>query len=74
MENIYHACRVAFNCGADRVPWHLVCNALRQGCGFEKTITHHLTEADYAKYPELRELVERVKKSGQTGFDSGPSN
>jgi hypothetical protein len=60
MEAIYHACRIAFNCGGDKVPWHLVCNALRQGCGFDKTVTHWLTEKDYNDYPELRELVENL--------------
>jgi hypothetical protein len=62
MDSIYHACRIAFNCGADRVPWHLVCNALRQGCDFDAAVTYWLTEKDYAAYPELRELVDRLRQ------------
>jgi len=60
MEHMYHACRIAFNCGADKVPWHLVCNAIRQGCNLDKTVTHWLTDDNYAAYPELRELVESI--------------
>jgi len=70
MENpVYHACRVAFNCGTDGVPWHMVCHALRQGLGLKSAMTYTLTEKDFAAYPDLRELVDRL---GQTGFDSDP--
>jgi hypothetical protein len=62
-EQIYHACRVAFNCGTDGVPWNLVCNALRQGLGYNDLITYALTEKDFAAYPELRELVDKLKSA-----------
>lgn len=71
MEQIYHACRVAFNCGEEKIPWYMVCHALRQGLGMKDCMTYTLVEKDFEKYPELKELVDYL---GQTGFDSVPSN
>ncbi len=62
-DAIYHACRVAFNCGADEVPWHMTCHALRQGLGLKDSMTYTLQEKDFAAYPELRELVDRLMKA-----------
>ncbi len=70
MENIYHACRVAFICGEENVPWHMVCHALRQGLNMRHCMTYELKEKDFEQYPQLRELVKHL---GQTGFDSDPS-
>jgi len=61
MEEIYHACRVAFLCGDEQVPWYMVCHALRQGLGMKNCMTYTLVEKDFAAYPQLRELVDRLK-------------
>lgn len=61
--NIYHACRQAFVCGQERVPWHLVVHALREGLGMEKFKTYNLTEENYKEYSQLRELVKWLKLS-----------
>lgn len=60
-EKIYHACRIAFNCGDDKIPWNLVLHALREGLNLEKYKTHTLQDKDYEAYPQLRELVNQLK-------------
>lgn len=60
MEKVYHACRVAFIAGNEKVPWHMVCHALRQGLK-SKYVTYVLQEKDFKKYPVLRELVDRLE-------------
>jgi hypothetical protein len=57
---IYHACRVAFNCG-EKIPWHMVCHALRQGLGLESAITYRLQQKDFQKYRDLAELIQYLK-------------
>ena len=57
---IYHACRMAFICGEEKVPWHLVCHAIRQGLEL-KSKTYILQDKDYKKYPQLKELVEWMR-------------
>jgi hypothetical protein len=61
--NVYHACRQAFVCGQERVPWHLVVHALREGLNMEKFKTYNLTEENYKEYSQLRELVSWLKLS-----------
>lgn len=58
----YHACRLAFIAGEEGVPWHMVCHALRQGLGYNDSITYNLKEKDFKKYPQLRELVDALSK------------
>ena len=58
-EQMFHACRVAFSCGAENVPWHMMLHALRQGLGLKGTYT--LQEKDYKEYPQLRELMDYLK-------------
>ena len=62
MNPIYHACRVAFVCCEDKVPWHMVCHALRQGLGLKDSMTYKLQEKDFVQYPYLRELVEHLER------------
>lgn len=62
-ESIYHACRQAFVCGQEKVPWHLVVHALREGLDMESVKTYNLREENYQAYPQLRELVQKLKQS-----------
>lgn len=62
-ESIYHACRQAFVCGQEKVPWHLVVHALREGLGMEDVKTYNLKEKDYEEHNQLRELVDHCKLS-----------
>ena len=62
-DAMYHACRVAFCCGQDKVPWHLVVHALREGLNMEDVKTYNLREENYVAHPELRELVQWLKQS-----------
>ncbi len=58
-ENLYHACRVAFSCGADKVPWHMVLHTLRQGLGIKGN--YEIGPKDYEAWPQLRELMDYLK-------------
>ena len=58
-NEVFNACRTAFCCGEDKVPWHLVLHALRQGLGFNGTYT--LQPKDYEAWPILRDLVEQLR-------------
>lgn len=55
--DIYHACREAFVCGQEKVPWHLVLHALREGLNMKEYQTYILQEKDYAEYPQLKLLL-----------------
>lgn len=61
--NIYHACRQAFVCGQERVPWHMTLHAIREGLGMEDVKTYNLKEKDYENHSQLRELVSWLKQS-----------
>lgn len=60
--NVYHACRLAFVCGDDKIPWHMVLHAIRQGLRMTAQQTHTLTDKDFKKYPRLKELVDTLHK------------
>ena len=66
-DPIYHACRVAFIAGAEGVPWHMVCHALTQGLDLKDTFTYILKEKDFKEYPQLRELVEYLSCTKDSG-------
>jgi hypothetical protein len=61
--SVYHACRQAFVCGQERVPWHFTVHALREGLNMKEFQTFILTEDQYKEYPQLRELVKWLKLS-----------
>lgn len=64
-DAIYHACRVAFIAGEEGVPWYMVCHALRQGLDLDCK-TYVLQEKDFKKYPQLKELVQRLSCTKDT--------
>lgn len=63
VDAIYHACRCAFICGQERVPWHMTLHAIREGLDMEDCKTYNLKEHDYQRYSQLRELVQQLKLS-----------
>lgn len=62
-NSMYHACRQAFVCGQEKVPWFMVVHALREGLGMDEYKTYTLTEVDYNNHSQLKELVERLNSS-----------
>ena len=58
-DNLYHACRLAFCAGHDKIPWHFVLHAIREGIGIESS--YKLGPLDYQAYPDLEHLVNHLK-------------
>jgi len=50
---IYHACRVAFMCGEENVPWPMVLHAIREGLGMKELQTEILTEEENKEFTLL---------------------
>lgn len=59
-DELYHACRLAYVWGDEGKPWHLLLAALRQAL-CPHTLTYKLTDADLEKYPELNEILAKLK-------------
>ena len=57
--NKYHVLRVVYNCGADKVPWHMVLHAIRQGLNLDSK-TYTLQEKDFDEFPILRGLMQHL--------------
>jgi succinylglutamate desuccinylase len=62
VDAIYHACRQAFVCGQERVPWHMTLHAIREGLNMEDCKTYNLKEKDYEAHSQLRELVQWLRE------------
>lgn len=62
-DAMYHACRIAFCMAEEEIPWQFVLHALRQGLDFRKAKTYTLQKKDYEKYPQLSELIEKLREA-----------
>jgi hypothetical protein len=62
-EALYHACRLVHVATDEGVPWHMLVHALRQGLDFRKSKTHTLTKKDLQKYPQLREVITKLREA-----------
>lgn len=72
MKNeMYHACRVAFLCGQEGVPWHMVLHAIREGLDMKEFQTYILSEQNKENYPQLKELICYLKQSFPSNLSQG---
>jgi hypothetical protein len=72
-EAIYHACRCIHVATKEGLPWQMLVHALRQGLGFRKSKTYTLKEKDYQQYPQLREIMAKLK-AAKKGVTRGRSD
>lgn len=69
-EAMYHACRLVHVATDEGVPWHMLLHALRQGLDFRKAKTYTLKEKDFQQYPQLREVIAKLREA-KKGVTSG---
>jgi hypothetical protein len=62
-EAMYHACRLVHIATDEGVPWYMLVHALRQGLDFRKSKTYTLKEKDLQQYPQLREVITKLREA-----------
>lgn len=61
LTGLYHACRLSYLTGEEKIPWHMVVHAIRQGLAMTTFQTYTLQQKDFDQYPRLKELVEQLQ-------------